>query len=227
MGILYLTATPLGNLEDITLRAARVLKEVDFILAEDTRRSGKLIAHLEIENTLKPFHDHNKERVTPAVIERLNNGADTALISDAGTPGIADPAYYLVKEAYAHKNIKIVPVPGPCALPALISASGLPSDRFIFENFLPSKSTKRKKIFQKYSDSDKSVLFFESPHRIIKVLNEIDQILPETHLVIGREMTKIHEEFIHGKARDILEHFSGSTPKGEFTVMLYPGKIKH
>lgn len=218
MGTLYLVSTPVGNLEDITLRAIRILNEVSLILAEDTRVSGKLLQHLEIKKPMKSYHDHNKTKVTDRFIEQLLNDEDIALITDAGTPAIADPAFYIVREAL-QKNIPVVPVPGATAfVPALIS-SGLPSDRFIFENFLPSKATKRKRIFAENAEEKKTVIFYETPHRIEKVLKELQEVLPNVATVVAREITKLHEEFLRGTPESILAHFADKKPKGEMVVL--------
>ena len=218
MSTLYLVPTPVGNLEDITLRAIRILQEVDFILAEDTRVTGKLLKHLEINGTMRSYHDHNKEQVTERYIDQLKSGDSFALVTDAGTPGIADPAFYVVREALKN-NITVVPLPGPTAfVPALI-ASGLPSDRFIFENFLPPKASKRKRLFTELSEEKRTVIFYESPPRILKVLKEFHEILPTVELVLAREISKLYEEFLRGTAEEILEHYKERKPKGEMVVL--------
>ncbi len=218
MGTLFIVATPIGNLDDITLRAQKILSSVDIILAEDTRVSRILLNHLNISTRLKSYHDFNKEKVTPSIINALQKGTDFALISDAGTPGIADPAFYLIRRAI-EAHIDIIPLPGPTAIiPALI-ASGLPTDRFIFENFLPSKSVKRKKMLNKFVGEKRTVIFYESPHRIIKVLMEMKEILGNIPVVIVRELTKIHEEILRGTTESLLKHFESKKPKGEFVVL--------
>ena len=218
-GTLYIVATPIGNLEDITLRALRILKEVDFILAEDTRVTGKLLKHYEIDATMRSYHDHNKEKVTARYIQQLAAGESFALVTDAGTPGIADPAFYVVREALKHDDITVVPLPGPTAfVPALI-ASGLPSDRFIFENFLAPKASKRKRFFEEMSEEKRTVIFYESPHRILKVLKEFHEVLPKVELVLAREISKMFEEFLRGTAAEIIEHYAERKPKGEMVVL--------
>jgi 16S rRNA (cytidine1402-2'-O)-methyltransferase len=218
MGTLYIVSTPIGNLEDITLRAKKTLSIVDCILAEDTRMSKKLLNHLSLSKPLKSYHDFNKEKVTPGIITSLKGGSDFALISDAGTPGIADPAFYLIRRAIA-EQIPIIPIPGPTALISALVASGLPTDRFIFENFLPSNSTKRKKVLRTFSNEKRTVLFYESPHRIVKVLQDMDEIFGDIRIVIARELTKLYEEFLRGTPRSLLEHFNNKKPKGEITVV--------
>lgn len=218
MGTLYIVSTPIGNLEDITLRAKNILSSVDYILAEDTRVSKKLLNYLSISKPLKSYHDFNKEKVTPAIIRELKGGSDFALVSDAGTPGIADPAFYLIRRAIS-EQIPVIPIPGPTALITALSASGLPTDRFIFENFLPSKSTKRKKILKSFLLEKRTVIFYESPHRIIKVLQEMDEIFGDIRVVMARELTKLYEEFLRGTPKYLLEHFKTKKPRGEITVL--------
>ncbi|MGM0462229.1 MAG: 16S rRNA (cytidine(1402)-2'-O)-methyltransferase [Fibrobacterota bacterium] len=216
---LFLVPTPIGNLEDITLRSIRILSQSRCILAEDTRVSGKLLHHLKIRTPLKSYHDHNKERVTQKYIEELKEGNAVSLITDAGTPGIADPAFFIVREALA-QNIPVIPLPGPTAfVPALI-CSGLPTDRFIFENFLPPKSSKRKRFFQSLKDEKRTVIFYESPHRIEKVVKELAMILPHASIAIGREISKIHEEFLRGTPLSIADILSHRKLKGEIVVMI-------
>lgn len=218
MGILYIVSTPIGNLEDITIRAKNILSSVDCILAEDTRVSKKLLNHLSLSLPLKSYHDFNKEKVTPGIIKALKGGSDFALISDAGTPGIADPAFYLIRWAIA-ENIAVIPVPGPTALITALVASGLPTDRFIFENFLPSSSSKRIKVLKSFANEKRTVLFYETPHRIIKVLQDMDEIFGDIQVVLARELTKFYEEFLRGTPRCLLEHFKNKKPKGEMTVL--------
>ena len=218
MGTLYIVSTPIGNLEDITLRAKKTLSSVDCILAEDTRVSKKLLNYLSLSKPLKSYHDFNKEKVTPGIIKSLKGGSDFALVSDAGTPGIADPAFYLIRRAIS-EQIPVLPVPGPTALIAALVGSGLPTDRFIFENFLPSNSTKRKKVLNNFINEKRTVLFYESPHRIIKVLNDMDEIFGDIRVVIARELTKLYEEFLRGTPKSLLKHFNNKKAKGEITVV--------
>lgn len=219
MGILYIVATPIGNLDDITIRAQKILSSVDSILAEDTRISKKLCNHLSINKPLKSYHDFNKEKVTPHVLKDLKQGMAIALITDAGTPGIADPAFYLIRQAIAGQ-IPVIPIPGPAALITALVASGLPTDRFIFENFLPSSSTKRKRLFEQFAQEKRTVIFYESPHRILKVLREMDSVLGPVPVVIGRELTKVYEEFLRGTPQSLVDHFTNKKPKGEMVVLL-------
>ncbi|MFW5775642.1 MAG: 16S rRNA (cytidine(1402)-2'-O)-methyltransferase [Chitinivibrionales bacterium] len=218
MSSLYLVATPIGNLQDISSRAIQILQHVTCILAEDTRVSRKLMDQYDIRTPLRAYHDFNKEKVTPGLIELLKDGSDMALITDAGSPAIADPGFYITREAI-NNNIPVVPVPGPSALIAAISASGLPCDRFTFENFLPPKSGKRKTVLSRYLDDKRTVIFFETPHRIVKVLSEIKEVLGEVAVVIARELTKMHEEFLRGTPSELLAHFEQKKPRGEMVVL--------
>jgi len=216
--MLYLVPTPIGNLEDITLRAKRILCEVDLIIAEDTRNSGILLKHIGSGVKMKSYHDHNETKVSEGFIEFMKSGKSIALITDAGTPGIADPAFYIVREAIKN-DIKIVSLPGPSAFITALVASGLPSERFVFENFLPPKSAKRIKIFQEFKGEKRTVVFYESPFRIIKVLEELDACLGDIPVVVARELSKIYEEFIRGTPKEILKTFENRNPKGEFVVL--------
>lgn len=218
MGTLYLVATPIGNLDDITIRAVKTLESADLILAEDTRVTKKLLSLLNIPTPLRSFHDFNKEKVTPSIIEQLKDGKNYALVSDAGTPGIADPGFYLVRQAI-REGIPVVPIPGPSSLLTALVCSGLPTDRFIFENFLPSKPGRRRSVLEGYRNEKRTVVFFESPYRIEKVLKDMDGVFGDIAVVIGRELTKFHEEFIRGTPASILEHFTQKPPKGEIVVI--------
>ena len=218
MAALYIVSTPIGNLEDISSRAARILSEVQVILVEDRRVSRILLARLGINTQPELYHDFNKERVTPALIARLKAGETMALVTDAGTPGIADPAYNLVVAAIAAK-IPVVPVPGPVACIAALSASGLPTDRFVFENFLPAKSAARRRVLESYTGERRTVIFYETPHRIVRVLEDMDAVFGDILVVIARELTKLHEEFLRGSPRELLSHFNATPPRGEMTVL--------
>lgn len=222
--MLYIVPTPIGNLEDITLRAKRILCEVDLIIAEDTRNSGILLKHIDSNVKMKSYHDHNEAKVSEGFVEFMKGGKSIALITDAGTPGIADPAFYIVREAVKN-GIKIVSLPGPTAFTTALVASGLPSERFVFENFLPPKSAKRIKIFENFVNEKRTVIFYESPFRILKVLDEMDKVFGEIPVVVARELTKIFEEFIRGTPKQILSSFSNRVPKGEFVVMFNAGGI--
>jgi 16S rRNA (cytidine1402-2'-O)-methyltransferase len=216
---LYIVATPIGNLADITYRAVTTLKEADCILAEDTRVTRRLLNHYGIETPLITYHDFNKEKVTPQLIKRLHNGEKLALVSDAGTPGIADPAFYLVRAAL-REQLEVIPLPGPSAHCVALVASGLPTDRFVFENFLPQKSAQRRRFFITLEEEPRTVIFYESPHRILKVLRDIDETLGDVVVVIGRELTKLHEEFLRGTPKMLLEHFEKHAVRGEMVVLV-------
>jgi 16S rRNA (cytidine1402-2'-O)-methyltransferase len=218
MGTLYLVATPIGNLGDMTYRAVQVLKEVNAILAEDTRVSRILLQHYGVNAVVETYHDFNKERITPRLIERLKSGETMALITDAGTPGIADPAFNLVRAAIA-EGIPVIPVPGACAFIAALVAGGLPTDRFLFENFLPHKSGARRRVLESFTAETRTVIFYETTHRIVKVLTEMDELYGDVLVVIGRELTKAYEEFLRGSPKELLEHFRKKPPRGEMVVM--------
>ncbi|MCL2183791.1 MAG: 16S rRNA (cytidine(1402)-2'-O)-methyltransferase [Chitinispirillia bacterium] len=215
---LYIVSTPIGNLGDITVRASKILAECDLILAEDTRTSKKLLDHLGINKPMTAYHDFNKEKITPQLITSLKSGSEIALITDAGTPGVADPAFYIVRASIAN-GINVIPIPGASACLAALVASGLPTDRFTFENFLPNKSTQRRKLFEGLKDEPRTVIFYETPHRIIKTLEDIRAVLPGVNVVIARELTKIHEQFLRGTAEELLAHFNGHPPKGEMVIL--------
>ena len=222
-GTLFLVSTPIGNLEDVTLRALRILKEVDLIACEDTRRTGILLKHYNIKNQLTSYHDHNKERKAPKLVDFLKSKKSLALVSDAGTPGIADPAYFLVRMAIEN-NIEVVPVPGVSAFLSALVVSGLPTDRFCFENFLPSKKTKRKKKLAELADEKRTLVFYESPYRFYQTLDDLYQILGDREIVVARELTKKFEEIIRGKVNEIKEHFQKKKIKGEIVILIQRGK---
>jgi 16S rRNA (cytidine1402-2'-O)-methyltransferase len=216
---LFLVSTPIGNLDDITIRARDILGEADIILAEDTRTSKKLLLRIGVDRPMMPYHDHNKQRATGRIIQILKEERNIALITDAGTPGIADPAFYLVREAI-RENIRVSPVPGPSSLLAALVCSGLPCDRFVFENFLPVKSGKRRRVLESFKQEKRTIVFFESPYRIVKVLADMKEVLGEVSVVIARELTKVHEEFLRGSPEELLKHFEKNPPRGEFVVLL-------
>jgi 16S rRNA (cytidine1402-2'-O)-methyltransferase len=216
--MLYIVSTPIGNLSDITVRASKILSGCGLILAEDTRTSRRLLAHLGITARVSAYHDFNKEKVTPGIVAALEGGEEIALITDAGTPGVADPAFYLVRAAIA-RGAAVVPVPGASAFLAALVASGLPTDRFIFENFLPNKGTQRRKILESLKEEPRTVIFYETPHRIVKALEDIKATLGDVRVVIARELTKIHEEFLRGSADELLAHFAARPPRGEMVVL--------
>ena len=220
IGTLYIIATPIGNLEDITLRAMRILKEVDVIAAEDTRHTRKLLDRYEIDTSMTSYHDHNKEEKAPVLIDKLLDGKNIALVSDAGTPGISDPGYFLINLAIS-ENIPVVPIPGATAAIAALSISGLPTDRFVFEGFLPSKQTARKKRLKELEQEERTLIFYESPHRIMKTMQDILDVFGDRKAVITRELTKIHEETVRGPVSSVLKQLNKGVLKGEFTIMVH------
>jgi 16S rRNA (cytidine1402-2'-O)-methyltransferase len=219
-GTLYIVATPIGNLEDITLRAIRVLKEADLIAAEDTRHTRHLLDRYEIATQLTSYHDHNKEEKAPVLVARMLEGKNVALVSDAGTPGISDPGYFLINLAI-DQNIPVAPIPGATAAIAALSISGLPTDRFVFEGFLPAKHIARIKRLEELSQEERTLVFYEAPHKIIRAVEDMLQVLGDRHAVITRELTKIHEESIRGTLSEILKRLHEGSIKGEFTVIVH------
>ena len=219
-GAIYLVATPLGNLEDITLRALRVLGEVDLIACEDTRHTGKLLKHFDISKPLLSFHEHNETARARDIVERASRGESIAVVSDAGMPGISDPGYRLVAEAIA-AGVVVVPIPGPVALETALAASGLPTDSFRFGGFLPAKATQRRKALKALIDDTATLVFYEAPHRIVKTLEDVLEILGDRHAVIARELTKVHEEFLRGSVSDLLDTLDQrGAARGEITLLI-------
>lgn len=221
-GELYVVATPIGNLGDMVPRAVDVLHAVDVVAAEDTRHSGRLLSHLGIKTPLIPYHDHSDDRQVAKIIEALDQGKSVALISDAGTPLISDPGYKLVR-AVRQQGFRVVPIPGPCALIAAISASGLPSDRFTFEGFPPAKSSARIKKFQSLVDESRTLVFYESPHRIVDTLADMAKVFGEERdVVMARELTKTYETFLSGTLVDVQQQVDGdpNQQKGEIVLIL-------
>jgi 16S rRNA (cytidine1402-2'-O)-methyltransferase len=218
-GVLYVASTPIGNLEDITLRALRVLKEVDLVAAEDTRKTGLLLKHYQIKNKITSYHDFNKEKKTTFLINELKSGKDIALVSDAGTPGISDPCYFLVKNAVKN-GIKIVPVPGSSALLSALVVSGLPTDRFIFEGFLPQKKSKRIKRLKELLSEKRTLIFFESPYRLIQTLENLEETFESRKIVVARELTKKFEEIIRGNITEVKSYFKKKKVKGEIVIVV-------
>ncbi len=219
-GTLSIVATPIGNLEDITLRAVRVLKEADLIAAEDTRHTRKLLDRYGIETPLTSYHDHNKEEKAPVLVARLLEGKSVALVSDAGTPGISDPGYFLINLAIDQK-IPVVPVPGATAAIAALSISGLPTDSFVFEGFLPAKHTARLKRLEELAVEKRTLVFYEAPHRIIRTVEDMLTVFGDRKAVLTRELTKVHEEVIRGTLSEVLGHLKKGTIKGEFTITIH------
>ena len=219
-GILYIVPTPIGNLEDITLRALRVLKAVDLIAAEDTRHTQHLLNHYGIKTSLTSYHEHNEREKAQTLVERIEGGANVALVSDAGTPAIADPGFRLVVAAIA-AGIQIVPLPGAAALPTVLSASGLPTDRFLFEGFLPAKKSERKAKLQALREQSATLVFYEAPHRLLETLNEMRQLLGDRELVVAREVSKVHEEFLRGNVSEVIGQLADREVKGEITLVVH------
>lgn len=217
-GILYLVATPIGNLGDITLRALEVLKSADLIACEDTRHSKILLDHYGIRKPLVSCFDFSEKKRAPELIARIKNGENIALISDAGTPGIADPGYRVVAEAI-NQGIRIETLPGPSAFLAALTLSGLPTDRFIFEGFFPVKEGQKKRKLEELKSEERTVIFYESPHRLLKTLEVIRQVLGDAPVVIVREISKKFEEVVRGPSANILDHFSGKKVRGEFVIL--------
>lgn len=223
-GALTLVSTPIGNLGDITLRALEVLKSADLVLAEDTRHSRRLFDHYGINTTLMAYHDHNKERVTPGIIGRIKNGENLALISDAGTPGVSDPGFYLVRAAL-EEGVKVTAAPGANAiLPALVT-SGFPTDSFVFEGFTPKKKGELTRKIEALRGETRTVLFYVSPHQLTKVLGAFAAVLPDRTLAVARELTKLYEEVVRGTPGELLERFENRKVRGEI-VLLVKGEGK-
>ena len=221
-GILYVVATPIGNLEDLTLRALRVLKEAELIACEDTRRTRTLLARYAISTPVTSYFEHNKLRKGEMLLRLLREGRSVALVTDAGTPGISDPGFLLVKEARA-AGIRVVPIPGPSAVAAALSAAGIPADRFVFEGFLPAKPGRRLARLKALRDLETTVVLYEAPHRLLKTLGAIHELFGEVPLVVARELTKQFEEVRVGTPSEHLAHFGDRAIKGEFTLVISPG----
>lgn len=218
-GILYIVSTPIGNLEDISFRAIRILKEATIIAAEDTRRTQKLCTYYQIGTPLTSYHDFNKEEKTDVLLNRLNGGHHVALVCDAGTPLISDPGYYLVKHA-VEKDIPIIPIPGPSSILAALCVSGLPTDRFIFEGFVPRKPGVREKFFEKLQPEIGTIIVFETQHRILKTLRAIHKTMGNRQVVLTRELTKLNEEIMRGDVEELRQTLEGKTIKGEITLLI-------
>ena len=220
-GTLYVVATPLGNLEDITLRALRTLKEVDCIAAEDTRHSRKLLAHYGIATKMTSYHDHVERTKAPQLVGRLKAGESIALISDAGTPGIADPGYRLVRAAI-DAGVRVVPIPGPSAVMAGLSVAGVPTDRFVFEGFVPAKAGARRAFFERLRDERRTIVCFEAGRRLSAALADLAAVMGNRPLVIAREVTKLYEDFVRGDATALAAGASDLTVRGEVTLFIGP-----
>ena len=222
-GILYIIPTPIGNLEDITLRALRLLKEVDFILAEDTRQTNKLLNHFEIKKPLRPFHKFNEHKTVHQVVEALQGGQNAALVSDAGTPAISDPGYLVVKEAIK-SQVAIECLPGATAFVPALVLSGLPNDKFCFEGFLPQKKGRQKRLKQ-LANEYRTMVFYESPYRVVKALKQMAEHFGDDRQVsVSRELTKMFEETVRGSLPELIAHFEEQPPKGEFVLVVEGAK---
>jgi 16S rRNA (cytidine1402-2'-O)-methyltransferase len=218
MGTLYLVATPIGNLEDLSPRGVRILRESILIAAEDTRHTGTLLKHFDIKTPLTSYFEHNKLNKLDFILEKLSQG-DVALVSDAGTPAINDPGYELVKAALA-SNFDVRPVPGPSSPIAALTVSGLPTDSFLYLGYLPSKSSERRKAMEQVSSLSYTLIFLESPHRIVDSLEDILSVLGDRRICVAREMTKMYEEYWRGQVSGALEYFRSKVPRGEFTLVI-------
>ena len=225
---LYLVATPIGNLDDITLRALRVLKEVDVIACEDTRQTQKLLNHYAIATRSTSYHEHNEVTKAAELVKDMQEGASVALVTDAGMPGISDPGYRLITLAIRHQ-LPVVPVPGASAFLAALVASGLPTDSFRFSGFLPAKRGERRAALEGIKSSPRTQVFYEPPHRIVEALEDVVEVLgSERHVVVAREVTKIHEEFLRGKAGEVLANLKArETVKGEITLLIGKAEETH
>lgn len=218
MGTLYLVATPIGNLEDITLRALRILKEVALIAAEDTRTARHLLTYFGISTPVTSYFEHNKLEKLDALLEALARG-DVAMISEAGLPGLSDPGYELVRTA-VERGIRVVPIPGASALTAALVASGLPTDAFVYLGFLPRQASARRKLLQSVIAEPRTLVAYEAPHRIRETLDDIAGVLGERPICVARELTKVYEEFVRGTVAVVREHFETHAPRGEFTLVI-------
>ncbi len=222
VGTLHVVATPIGNLQDITVRAIETLKAVDVIACEDTRQTGKLLAHYEIRKPLVSLHDHNERARAPELIEKLRSGQSIALVSDGGTPLISDPGWHLVHRVLEEK-LPVTWIPGPTALIGALVLSGLPTDRFVFEGFLPAKPGARRKRLEALKQEERTIVFYESPHRLLKTLKDVHDVLGDVQMSCARELTKTFEEVKRGTVSRVIEHFEQHAPRGEFVIAISHG----
>lgn len=219
MSKLIVIPTPIGNLEDITLRSINALKEVDEVLCEDTRVTSKLMSHLEIQKKLSSFHQHNEHKILDRIVDKLKAGETLGLVSDAGTPGISDPGFLLIRECIK-EGIEVECLPGPVAFIPAIVKSGIPCDRFLFEGFLPQKKGRQTKV-KEIAESEKTVVIYESPHKLLKTLEQLKEFCGEDRQIsVSRELTKKFEETVNGSVAEVLEHFNSGTVKGEFVIVI-------
>jgi 16S rRNA (cytidine1402-2'-O)-methyltransferase len=222
---IYLVTTPIGNLEDISDRQRRILESCDLVACEDTRRTGLLLSRLSIKKPLLSYHDHNESARAEQLAEKAAAGEIVAVVSDAGTPGISDPAYRVVRAAI-ERGVPIVPIPGPSAVMAALVASGLPTDRFVFEGFLPQKGERRWRRVEELLEEERTVILFESPHRVVRLIEEISKCAPARPLVLAREITKLYEEFLRGTAAELAERMKGRSVKGECVLLFGPRRME-
>ena len=222
--MLYIVATPIGNLEDITLRAIRILKEVDYVFAEDTRVTKKLLNHLEIETTIYRYDEHTKQHQVENIVNLLKEGKNIALVTDAGTPCISDTGYEVV-DAALKNEIKVVPIPGVSAMTAAASVAGVSMRRFVFEGFLPKKKG-RQTLLKSFADEKRTIMFFESPHRVVRTLKDIEEFIGEREVVLIREITKIYEEIVRGTTKELIEKFENKTLKGEYVIIVRGNEVE-
>ena len=220
MGTLYVVGTPIGNLEDMTFRAIRILQTVDLIAAEDTRHTGKLLQHFQIKTNQISYHQHNRQQRLPELLNQLTTGKTIALVTDAGMPSISDPGYELVQGAI-EAGISVIPIPGATAGITALSASGLPTDRFVFEGFLPASGQERQQRLEVLAAESRTLIFYESPYRLQQTLEDFATIFsPSRQIVLGRELTKLHEQFWRGTIEEAIAYYTDHEPKGEFTLIL-------
>lgn len=222
---IYLVATPIGNLEDFSNRQRRIIEACDLVACEDTRRTGRLFSRFSIKKPLISYHEHNESSRADQLVKRAAMGERVAVVSDAGTPGISDPAYRVVRAA-VDWGVPVVPVPGPSAVMTALVASGLPTDRFVFEGFLPQKGERRWRRLKELLEEDRTVILFESPHRVVRLVEEIFNCAPSRPLVLARELTKLYEEFLRGTAAELASKLEGKTIKGECVLLFGPKRME-